>query len=134
MGRARGYSIMLGPHSTFRENLEHRKLYQDRLEDHGYSIAGRDLPMTRFIAVAGSDVEAEEVARRGIDWVAAAYMNESKASNPRSKDQLVLTMDRAAKIQRYLDSVIIHGSPARVIDQIEALRETMSLEYLLCAL
>jgi alkanesulfonate monooxygenase SsuD/methylene tetrahydromethanopterin reductase-like flavin-dependent oxidoreductase (luciferase family) len=130
---ARGFSIMLGPHSTFRENAEHRALYRDRLESHGHSIAERDLPMARFLAVAESDREAEDVARRGVEWVAAAYMNESKASRPQSEDQLILTMDRVTKTQRYIDSVVIHGSPARVIDQIEALRETMSLDYLLCA-
>jgi alkanesulfonate monooxygenase SsuD/methylene tetrahydromethanopterin reductase-like flavin-dependent oxidoreductase (luciferase family) len=58
-------------------------------------------------------------------------MNASKATNPESKDQSVLTMDRHSQIERYIGSVVIHGCPERVIDQIEQLREEMYLDYLM---
>jgi alkanesulfonate monooxygenase SsuD/methylene tetrahydromethanopterin reductase-like flavin-dependent oxidoreductase (luciferase family) len=36
-------------------------------------------------------------------------------------------------VQRYVDEVILHGTPEAVIDQIQALQETAQLNYLLCA-
>jgi alkanesulfonate monooxygenase SsuD/methylene tetrahydromethanopterin reductase-like flavin-dependent oxidoreductase (luciferase family) len=129
----RGYSIMLGPHSTFVENAEHREIYQRELESHGFSIAGRDIPMARLIAVAETNAAAEEIARAGVGWLANAYMNESKATRPESKDQSILTMARSKQIERYIDAVVIHGTPGHVIDQIERLREDMALDYLMMA-
>ncbi|MHB8573718.1 MAG: hypothetical protein ACYDCQ_00140, partial [Dehalococcoidia bacterium] len=35
--------------------------------------------------------------------------------------------------ERYVDDVIIHGSPRRVVDELQRLREEISLDYLLCA-
>lgn len=127
------YAIMLGPHSTFDETAQHRDLYQTTLEMSGFSFGDRDLPMARFIAVGRTDDEAEEVARSGVRWVAGAYMNSKKATNPGSKDQLVLTMNDAEKLERYIRSVVIHGCPERVVDKIEQLRATMGLDYLMCA-
>lgn len=128
-----GYSIMLGPHSTFAENAAHYELYRSELEAGGYSICGRRIPMARLLAVAESDAAAEEIARSGISWIGGAYMNASKATRPDCKDQAVLMMDRQAQIERYIGSVALHGCPARVIDQIERLREEMYLEYLMIA-
>jgi alkanesulfonate monooxygenase SsuD/methylene tetrahydromethanopterin reductase-like flavin-dependent oxidoreductase (luciferase family) len=36
-------------------------------------------------------------------------------------------------LQRYIDSVVIHGTPERVLDQILRLREEIGLEYLIGA-
>lgn len=129
----RGYSIMLGPHSTFAENASHRELYRSELEAHGHSIAGRDIPMARLLAVAETDAAAEEIARAGVGWIAGAYMNASKVTNPDSKDQAILTMDRQSQVERYIGSVVLHGRPERVIDEIERLREEMYLDYLMIA-
>lgn len=128
-----GYSIMLGPHSTVQENVEHRELYRHELESHGHTIAGRDIPIARFIAVAETDSAAEQIARTGAEWLVGTYMNACKATSPTSPDQAVLTLDAATKIGRYLESSMIHGSPERVIDRIESLREEMFLEYLMIA-
>jgi alkanesulfonate monooxygenase SsuD/methylene tetrahydromethanopterin reductase-like flavin-dependent oxidoreductase (luciferase family) len=129
----RGYSIMLGPHSSFEENVAHREIYRTELERNGYSISGRAIPMARLIAVEDTDEAAEETARAGVKWLAANYMNASKVSNPASPDQAVLLMDGNAQIERYIDSVVIHGSPEKVIEQIQRLRQEMFLEYLMCA-
>ncbi len=130
---SKGHSVLLGPHSTFEENAAHRELYRHELETHGHSIAGRDIPMARFVAVAKTDSAAEDVARAGAQWLVCNYMNSSKATRPESPDQAILTMDPQTKISRYLSSAIIHGSPSKVIDQIERLREEMHLEYLMLA-
>lgn len=127
-----GYSIMLGPHSTFEENAAHRELYRTELEAGGHSIAGRDLPMARMIAVAETDAEAARVACSGVEWVAAAYINPSKVTNPDAPAQAFLRTDRGELLDRYLRSVVIHGSPGRVVERIESLRDQMKLNYLLC--
>jgi alkanesulfonate monooxygenase SsuD/methylene tetrahydromethanopterin reductase-like flavin-dependent oxidoreductase (luciferase family) len=128
----RGYSIMLGPHSTFKELAAHRELYRGELEANGYSLSGRDLPVARFIAVADSDSAAEAIARKGVAWVAASYINSSKVTKL-GKSQSVLSMDRTAQMERYLKSAVIHGTPERVMAQIEQLREDVKLEYLMIA-
>jgi alkanesulfonate monooxygenase SsuD/methylene tetrahydromethanopterin reductase-like flavin-dependent oxidoreductase (luciferase family) len=99
----------------------------------GHSFDGRTIPMARFVAVADTDKAAAEIAQAGAQWLVGAYMNPSKATRPDSPDQAVLTMSASDKIARYLESVVIHGSPARVIAQIERLREEMYLEYLMIA-
>jgi alkanesulfonate monooxygenase SsuD/methylene tetrahydromethanopterin reductase-like flavin-dependent oxidoreductase (luciferase family) len=127
----RGYSILLGPHSTFAENAAQRRLYEDELVTHGHPVAGRDLPMARMVAVADTDAEAAAVALAGVQWVASAYINPSKVTNPTSRAQDFLAMGRSALLERYLSSVVIHGTPERVTDQIERLRTEMQLSYLM---
>lgn len=129
----RGYSIMLGPHSTFDENLEHRRIYAAELDANGHSLDARVLPIVRFIAVEDTDSAAEQTAQAGAEWLTAEYMNAEKVSKPGSADQAVLFMDREEKIRRYLDSVMIHGSPEKVVDQLLRLQQQMALEYLMCA-
>jgi alkanesulfonate monooxygenase SsuD/methylene tetrahydromethanopterin reductase-like flavin-dependent oxidoreductase (luciferase family) len=36
-------------------------------------------------------------------------------------------------VARYVNEVIIHGSPARVVDELQRLRAQIGLDYLLCA-
>jgi len=73
-----GHTVMLGPHNSFREIANRRDLYCETLEANGHEMGDRVIPMTRFIAVAGSDDEAAEIARRGAAWLVATYKNESK--------------------------------------------------------
>jgi len=129
----RGYSIMLGPHSTFAENAGHFGLYCDEMRENGHSVEGRDIPMARFVAIGRTDAEAEEIARKGSGFLTNAYMNASKATRPESEDQRILTMEESAKIERYIDSVIIHGTPERVVDKLHELQEQMHLHYLMAA-
>jgi alkanesulfonate monooxygenase SsuD/methylene tetrahydromethanopterin reductase-like flavin-dependent oxidoreductase (luciferase family) len=42
-------------------------------------------------------------------------------------------MEPAARIERYLSSCVIHGTPERVVDQIARLRQEMYLDYLMIA-
>ena len=128
----RGYSILLGPHATFAETGEHRRLYRSELEANGFSAAGRDLPVARMIAVADTDAEAARIARAGVEWVAGAYINPSKVTNARSDAQGFLLMDREALIERYLREVVIHGTPERVADRVQQLRDEIGLDYLMC--
>ena len=56
---------MLSPHAHYTDMAQRRELYRQELEAHGYTMAGRDLPMARLIAVAETDRAAEDIARRG---------------------------------------------------------------------
>jgi len=127
-----GFSIMLGPHATFEETAAHRARYRAELDAHGHSARGRELPIARLVAVADSDAAAAAIARAGVSWIAGSYINASKVTNPNVPDQGFLAMDPAALRERYLASAVIHGSPERVIDQIERLRAELPLDYLMC--
>jgi luciferase family oxidoreductase group 1 len=131
-----GYSIMLGPHSHYTDVAKKHEMYRMELEAHGHAFEGREIPMTRFIAVADTDAEAEEIARRGAKWLVGAYVNASKSSNALA----IATSRRDASGERqldpvdhYLDGVALHGSPERVVDQIHMLREEMFLDSLMVA-
>lgn len=128
----RGYSILLGPHSTFAENAAHHDLYRSELEAHGHAIEGRDLPMARMIAVADSDREARRIAREGARWIAGAYINKSKVSSPTNAAQEFMLMEPERLLDRYVEEVVIHGTPARVACELDRLHEQMHLEYLMC--
>jgi alkanesulfonate monooxygenase SsuD/methylene tetrahydromethanopterin reductase-like flavin-dependent oxidoreductase (luciferase family) len=87
--------------------------------------------------VADTDAEAEDIARRGASWVVGAYFNASKTGgkaanvfNARRDDDGEKPID---PVQHYLNGVALHGSPERVIDQIQMLRQEMYLDSLMCA-
>ena len=47
--------------------------------------------------------------------------------------QANFTPDGVDPVKRYLDEVILHGTPEAVIEQILHLRDEIGLDYLLCA-
>lgn len=124
---SRGHSILMDPHSTHAEIARKREAYRAELERNGFAFAGRTLPMARLIAVAPTDAEAEQVARRGARWTTASYVK-AKTMNAFRSDGA--EMD---PVEHYLNGVVIHGSPARVIDQIQRLQSEMYLDYLMIA-
>ena len=44
-----------------------------------------------------------------------------------------MTSKEEDPVERYVREVMIQGTPAQVVDQIQALREQVGLDYLLCA-
>ncbi|MEM7254288.1 MAG: LLM class flavin-dependent oxidoreductase [Pseudomonadota bacterium] len=130
----RGITPMLGPHGSFRDLANYHDNFRNTLESSGHEFQGRTMPMTRLIAVADSDREAEEIARRGATWIVSTYKNESKGSATLTQ---VVDADGAVKemdpIERYLDQVAVWGCPSRVVDTLERLKEEMYLDYLMCA-
>jgi alkanesulfonate monooxygenase SsuD/methylene tetrahydromethanopterin reductase-like flavin-dependent oxidoreductase (luciferase family) len=128
---SRGHTILMDPHSPHVELARKRQLYREKLEAAGHSFEGREIPMARLIALADSDAEAREVARRGAGWIVGSYIGDiGKAFDPKK-----LASQRAIEdpVERYLDGVAIHGTPESVIDQLQRLREEIPLEYLMCA-
>jgi alkanesulfonate monooxygenase SsuD/methylene tetrahydromethanopterin reductase-like flavin-dependent oxidoreductase (luciferase family) len=116
-----GHSILMSPHPTHVEIGEQWNLYRAQLAAHGHSIEGREIPMARLVAIAPTDAEAATVAREGAKWLLRTYVN-PKAIGAEGDP-----------LQRYVDRVVIHGSPERVVDEIRRLREEIHLEYLIAA-
>jgi alkanesulfonate monooxygenase SsuD/methylene tetrahydromethanopterin reductase-like flavin-dependent oxidoreductase (luciferase family) len=120
LSASHGYDILMDPHSSHAEIGRKRQLYADALSRHGYSIAAREIPVARLLAVAEDAGAAEQIARDGAKWTVGAYAHglPGAAQDP---------------VQRYVDEVVIHGTPEAVVDQIQRLREEIGLEYLMCA-
>lgn len=133
---ARGYAIMLGPHGHYTDVAWRREMYRKELEAHGHTIAGRDIPMTRLIAVAETEQAAADLVRQGARWMVNAYVNPTVA--PEALAYVTARRDRSGNLARdpvehYLDGVAVYGTPERVLDELQRLREEMFLDYLLCA-
>jgi alkanesulfonate monooxygenase SsuD/methylene tetrahydromethanopterin reductase-like flavin-dependent oxidoreductase (luciferase family) len=87
--------------------------------------------MARLLALAPTKAEAAEIAHRGAQWLVDAYAGPQHAH--RKSMQMARTYDGKDPAQHYVDSVILHGTPGAVIDQIAALKDEIGLNYLMCA-
>ncbi|HEY7294828.1 MAG TPA: LLM class flavin-dependent oxidoreductase [Dehalococcoidia bacterium] len=132
-----GHSILMDPHSPHEDIGAKLANYKTALAAGGHSFAGRRIPMARLIAVAPTDEEARETARRGAQWTVSAYVNPNRRAQNRAnhlRPAGAPPIDpNVDPVDRYVNQVIIHGSPARVVDEILRLREEIDLHYLLCA-
>jgi alkanesulfonate monooxygenase SsuD/methylene tetrahydromethanopterin reductase-like flavin-dependent oxidoreductase (luciferase family) len=127
-----GHTILMDPHSAHAEIARKRELFRSRLEAAGHDFAGREIPMARLLAVASSAEQAEAVARRGAAWMLGSYAG---AAHGQLFDPKGLTSADAPEdpVERYLRSVVIHGTPEQVVDELQRLEEEIPLEYLMCA-
>jgi alkanesulfonate monooxygenase SsuD/methylene tetrahydromethanopterin reductase-like flavin-dependent oxidoreductase (luciferase family) len=123
-----GYDILQDPHSSHAEIGTKRALYFETLEKHGFPTENRVIPTARLLAVAPTDAEAETIARRGAEWTVASYANDVTRATPAP-----YRTEGLDPIDRYMTNVIIHGSPDRVVDHLTELRDTIGLDYLMCA-
>lgn len=128
---SRGFSILMDPHSSTKELGAKRRHYRDKLAEAGFSDGGRDIPMARLLALAPTQTEAETIARRGAQWLVDSYAGPQHASQKTMHTQR--TYDGKEPVQHYLDSVILHGTPESVVEQISKLKEEIGLNYLMCA-
>jgi alkanesulfonate monooxygenase SsuD/methylene tetrahydromethanopterin reductase-like flavin-dependent oxidoreductase (luciferase family) len=126
---SRGFSILMDPHSTGPEIGAKRRRYADKLAVAGFSEAGRDIPIARLVAIADNTGKAAAVARSGAEWILNSYLG----AQHRPVIHQGFTPAGVDPIQRYLDEVILHGTPDKVGDEILRLREEIALDYLLCA-
>ncbi len=125
----RGFSILLDPHAAHRDIGRKRRFYAERLEAAGYSLTGRDLPVARLLALGQTDAEAAAVARSGAQWIVQSYFG----AQHRPVGLTDPNAPGADPVARYLNDVILYGTPDAVLDQILRLREEIGLDYLLCA-
>ena len=117
-----GYSIMLGPHDPASVIGEQMATYGSRLAAHGHRTEGRVIPTVRLVAIAGTDSEAAEIAREGSKFMLRTYINPTGERG-----------DSAALLQRYVDSMVIHGTAERVVEKITRLHEEIGLDYIITA-
>ena len=120
---SRGFSILMDPHSSTAELGAKRRRYGEKLAEAGFSDAGRDIPMARLLALAPTSAEALAVARRGAQWLVDSY-----AGPQHPRGQSVQRTSTARPAQHYIDSVVLHGSPAAVVDQITRLKRGIGLD------
>jgi alkanesulfonate monooxygenase SsuD/methylene tetrahydromethanopterin reductase-like flavin-dependent oxidoreductase (luciferase family) len=125
----RGFAILMDPHSTAAEIGRKRRRYRDKLAAAGFSEAGRDIPVARLVALADSAGKAAAVARAGAEWILNSYLG----AQHRPVMQTNFTPAGVDPVRRYVDEVVLHGTPDAVADQIAALRDEIALDYLLCA-
>ena len=118
---------MIDPHSTHQEIAEKYRSYRTQLAKHGHNEV-RDTPIARLLAIAETDEKAETVARAGAQWTVGSYVN------PKSGRGLMSGDSSEDRIDRYVNEVIIHGSPSTVTDKLKELEETMPLDYLLASI
>ena len=128
---SRGFSILMDPHSSMKELGAKRRHYTAKLAEAGFSDQGRDIPMARLVALAPTTAQAEEIARRGAHWIVDSYAGPQHAH--RKTLNVVRTYDGKEPAQHYVDSVILHGTPEALVDQVARLREEIGLNYLMCA-
>jgi alkanesulfonate monooxygenase SsuD/methylene tetrahydromethanopterin reductase-like flavin-dependent oxidoreductase (luciferase family) len=125
----KGFDILQDPHSSHADIGKKRALYHDVLREHGFPAEGRVIPTARLMAVGDTEQEAEDVARAGAQWTVGSYANPSKRVGPPAPHHLA----GGDPVERYLNDVVIRGTPERVVDTIVELRETIGLDYLMCA-
>src|SRR5947208_2027879 len=70
---SRGFSILMDPHASMKELGIKRRHYTAKLTEAGFSDKGRDIPMARLVALAPTADKAEEIARRGAQWLVDSY-------------------------------------------------------------
>ncbi|MDH4144295.1 MAG: LLM class flavin-dependent oxidoreductase [Acidimicrobiia bacterium] len=122
-----GHAILMDPHSGHREIGAKLSRYAELRADAGFGPQTADTPIARLLAIAPTDAEAEAVARQGASWMVGSYANPERSAAMRG----VRVVEDP--IQRYVDDVIIWGTPERVADRLLELEETMPLRYLLAA-
>src|SRR4029077_1574328 len=127
----RGFSILMDPHASMTEIGVKRRLYAGKLAEAGFSDKGRDIPMARLIALGPTTAKAEEIARRGAQWLGDSHSGPQHTA--RKSMQAPRTYDGKEPVQYYLDSVILHGTPDSVVDQVARLKEEIGLNYLMAA-
>ena len=112
--------IMQDPHSSMASIAEKQQLYLDAKEAAGHARELGDTPVARLLAIAPTAEAAKEVAENGARWTTGSY----------AKGGLVGGND---PVKRYVDEVIMWGTPEMVADTILEYAETGHLNYLLCA-
>ena len=119
---SRGHAILMDPHATHEEIAAKHARYRSALAEHGFENH-QDTPMARLLAIARTDEAAERIAREGARWTLDSYATPGPGAP--SKEE---------RIERYVNEVVIHGSPAKVVDELKRLEEEIPLNYLLASI
>lgn len=131
-----GYTILMDPHASHQDIAMKRALYQRELEGAGYSMEGREIPMARNIAIAETQEEAEAIARNGAEFMFGSYLRKGTGgAKPSEKTQDTSALPEEPDedpVERYVNDVVITGTPDKVIDDLQRMQEELPLDYLMC--
>jgi alkanesulfonate monooxygenase SsuD/methylene tetrahydromethanopterin reductase-like flavin-dependent oxidoreductase (luciferase family) len=130
---ADGYTIMLDPHASNTEIQYKRRLYEEVMEEHGHSVGGRDIPIVRYVALADTHAEAEEIARHSSAWTVGAYANPNKSGIGQSQIPGQERDPAVDPVERYLRDVAIVGTADEVVDRFKELEAEVPMNYLMLA-
>jgi alkanesulfonate monooxygenase SsuD/methylene tetrahydromethanopterin reductase-like flavin-dependent oxidoreductase (luciferase family) len=122
---SRGFNMMQDPHSSMADISTKRVLYEKALADNGHSVSDRDIPVARLLAVAPTDQQAKEVAVNGAAWTTGSYAKQPLAMRKQTNE--------ASPVDRYVDNVILWGSPERVVDELHRYEADHRLDNLIIA-
>jgi alkanesulfonate monooxygenase SsuD/methylene tetrahydromethanopterin reductase-like flavin-dependent oxidoreductase (luciferase family) len=137
-----GFSIMMDPHATHAEIAGKRKYYEQRLAAAGHAVGGRDIPMARTLAMGATVEEAHAVGTRGAEFMFGSYLRKKhniggkEAGGEKSIPMDTINTairDSQDPVSRYVAEVAVCGDPAKVIDDLQEMEETLPLEYLMIA-
>jgi alkanesulfonate monooxygenase SsuD/methylene tetrahydromethanopterin reductase-like flavin-dependent oxidoreductase (luciferase family) len=128
-----GYTIMLDPHSTHGEIRYKRQHYQQEMEANGHVVGDRDIPIVRYVAIADTKAEAEEIARHSSSWTVGAYLNPNKSAATRAQiPGHERDLDRDP-VDRYVKEIAIVGTASEVVDKLKELEVEIPMNYLMLA-
>jgi len=131
---AQGLPILMDPHSSHGEIERKRGIWAQAMTESGHDPGGFDIPMARLLAIAPTDAEAEEVARRGAGWMIGSYAGGGRGNVVGGGGDAPVDFEPDRDpVDRYVDKVIVWGSPQKVIDELEQLRTEIPLNYLMAA-
>ena len=129
--RATASAILMDPHSAHSEIGRKLALYHAALEEAGHDRASREVPIARLVAIADTAAKAEAVARRGAKWLSDSYAN-VQSTAPAGPGTFMPFGD-GDPVARYMNGVIIHGTPDAVSDELLRLETELPLRSLLLA-
>jgi alkanesulfonate monooxygenase SsuD/methylene tetrahydromethanopterin reductase-like flavin-dependent oxidoreductase (luciferase family) len=139
----KGFSIMMSPHASYDDISAKKVLYRNTLEGAGFAFGARDIPVARTIAVADTQEEAEDIGRRGAEFMFGAYLRNDKhirgntdgATGKTQSNEAIRAAEAANMdpVERYIRQVAICGTPAFVEDKLRELEQTVPLDYLMIA-
>jgi alkanesulfonate monooxygenase SsuD/methylene tetrahydromethanopterin reductase-like flavin-dependent oxidoreductase (luciferase family) len=126
----KGFSILMDPHASRADLIRKRQHYAAKLAEAGFSDAGREIPMSRLVAVDETAEKARAVAARAAGWMVASYVGAQHGAVRQGPER-----DFGGKdpVDFYLDDVMIHGTPESVVDQIQSFGEQIGMTYLMAA-
>lgn len=126
-----GFAILMDPHSTHAEIGRKLGLYRRTLREAGVDPAAREVPTARLVAIADTPAKAEEVARRGAEWLVGSYVNAEAVAKAGTGG--FLPYGEGDPVERYMNGIIIHGTAEAVTDELRRLEAEVPLGSLLLA-
>jgi len=103
------------------------------MDANGHEVGDRELPIVRYVALADTHAEAEEIARRSSTWTVGAYADPRKSGRTRQEIGGLPRDPNVDPVERYLQDVAIVGTASEVVDRFKQLEIEIPMNYLMLA-